>query len=319
MAERGWSEADIPSQAGRTAIVTGASSGIGTETARALAGAGARVVLAVRDPAKGARTAETIARLHPDADLSVRELDTARLASVRAFGERWRRDGGPIDCLVLNAGIVAVPRREESEDGFERQLATNYLGHFALTGLLLPSLRPSPETRIVLVASLAHRGGVIRFHDPHWREGYGPQRAYRQSKLAMLMFALERERRLRASGGLERALAAHPGLATTDIFRRGDRAGGLQQWAGRFLFSLVGQSAARGALPILYAATAQAARGGGYYGPDGFRENRGAPKPAWIAPHAADPVAAARLWTETEAMTGVRFALNGLSPAGAWG
>lgn len=308
MAERGFTTADIPAQAGRVALVTGASSGIGYETALALAGAGARVVLAVRDPRKGAGCAEAIARRHPQADLVVRELDTARLASVRALAARIGADGVPIDLLVLNAGIAAVPRREESADGFERQLATNYLGHFALTGLLLPHLRSSPATRVVAVASLAHRSGRIRFEDPHWRAGYGPQRAYRQTKLAMLMFAIELERRLRASGRPERALAAHPGLALTDVFRRGDRAGGFQQAVGRALFSLAGQSAARGALPILYAATAPAARGGGYYGPDGMREARGAPAPARIVPHAADPADAAWLWAMSEAMTGVRFA-----------
>lgn len=309
MAERGWTADDIPSQAGRVALVTGASSGIGYETALALAGAGARVLLAVRDPRKGAGCAEAIARRHPSADLTVRELDTARLASVRAFAERIGAEGVPVDLLVLNAGIAAVPRREESPDGFERQLATNYLGHFALAGLLLPRLRPSPGTRIVAVASLAHRSGRIRFEDPHWRTGYGPQRAYRQTKLAMLMFALELERRLRAAGRPERALAAHPGLALTDVFRRGDRAGGLQQAVGRALFSLAGQSAAHGALPILYAATAPEARGGGYYGPDGFREARGAPAPARIFPHAADAADAGRLWAMSEAMTGVRFDL----------
>ncbi len=270
MAQRDGTSADIPSQAGRVALVTGASSGIGYETALALAGAGARVVLAVRDPAKGMRAAEAIAHIHVQADLVVRELDTARLASVRALAETLRADGTVIDLLILNAGIAAVPRREDSEDGFERQLATNHLGHFALTGLLLPALRPSPDTRIVAVASLAHRSGRIRFDDPHWREGYGPQKAYRQTKLALLMFALELERRLRRAGRPEQALAAHPGLALTDVFRRGDRAGPIQRAVGRALFSLVGQSAARGALPILFAATAPEARGGGYYGPDGF-------------------------------------------------
>ncbi|WP_232628315.1 oxidoreductase [Methylobacterium sp. Leaf118] len=309
MAERGWTTADIPSQTGRVALVTGASSGIGFETALALAGAGAHVVLAVRDPAKGVRTAERIARRHAQADLTVRELDTARLASVRACAENWRRDGGPIDLLVLNAGIAAVPRREESEDGFERQLATNYLGHFALTGLLLPCLRPSSGTRIVTVASVAHRSGAIRFDDLHGRAAYGAQTAYRQTKLAMLIFALELERRLRAAGRPEQAMAAHPGLALTDVFRRGDRAGPIQQRIGRFLFALAGQSAAAGALPILYAATAPVARGGGYYGPDGIRESRGAPKPAWIAPQAKDPDTASRLWTVSEQLTGVRFAL----------
>ncbi len=309
MAGRGWTSADMPSQAGRVAVVTGSSSGLGYETALALAGAGARVMLAVRHRGKGARAVADITRIHPGADVMVRELDTARLASVRACAEAARGVGEPIDLLILNAGIAAVPSREESEDGFERQFATNYLGHFALTGLLLPAFRPSPHTRIVAVASLAHRSGTIRFDDPHWRAGYGPQKAYRQTKLAMLMFALELERRLRRAGRPARALAAHPGLALTDVFRRGDRAGPVQQAAGRILFSLVGQSAARGTLPILYAATAAEAHGGGYYGPGGLWEARGAPKPARIFPHAQAEADAGRLWAMSEAMTGVRFGL----------
>lgn len=306
MAHHPWTVADMPSQAGRRALVTGASARLGLETARALAGAGAAVVLAVRDAERGARAVETIRRAHPGADLTVRRLDTASLASVRAFAEGWDAEA-PIDRLVLNAGIAAVPDREESADGFERQLATNYLGHFALTGLLLPVL--SPAARIVAVASLAHRSGAIRFDDPHWRDGYRAQPAYRQSKLALLMFALELDRRLKAAGSGIAALAAHPGLAVTEVFRRGDRAGAFQRAAGRILFSLVGQSAARGALPILYAATAPDASGGGYYGPDGFWEARGFPKPAALAPHARDRSAAGRLWTLSETLTGVRIPL----------
>ncbi|PXW61348.1 oxidoreductase [Methylobacterium sp. B4] len=306
MARRPWTVADIPSQANRRALVTGASAGLGLETARALAGAGAAVVLAVRNAEKGARAVEAIRRAHPGADLSVRLIDTASLASVRAFAEGWDA-GAPIDRLVLNAGIAAVPGREESVDGFERQLATNYLGHFALTGLLLPVL--SPSARVVAVASLAHRSGAIRFDDPHWRDGYAAQPAYRQSKLALLMFALELDRRLKAAGSGIAALAAHPGLAITEVFRRGDRAGAFQQGAGRVIFSLIGQSAAQGALPILYAATAPDASGGGYYGPDGFREVRGYPKPAAIAAHALDRAATGRLWTLSETLTGVRIPL----------
>ncbi|MDV2985514.1 UNVERIFIED_CONTAM: oxidoreductase [Methylobacteriaceae bacterium AG10] len=306
MARQRWTVADIPSQAGRRAVVTGASAGLGFETAQALAGAGASVVLAVRDLGKGERAAAAIRRAHPGADLSVRPIDTASLDSVRAFARDWPA-AAPIDRLVLNAGIAAVPRREESADGFERQLATNYLGHFALTGLLLPAL--SPSARVVSVASLAHRSGHIRFDDPHWRETYAAQPAYRQSKLALLMFSLELDRRLAAAGSGIASLAAHPGLAVTEVFRRGDRAGAFQQRAGRILFSLIGQPAAQGALPILYAATAPEARRGGYYGPDGFREVRGGPKPAAIAAHALDRAASDRLWAMSETLTGVRFAL----------
>ncbi|QDI82123.1 SDR family NAD(P)-dependent oxidoreductase [Methylorubrum populi] len=306
MARHPWTVADIPSQAGRRAVVTGASAGLGFETARALAGAGAAVVLAVRDPGKGERAAAAIRREHPGAELSVRRIDTASLASVRAFAEDWP-DDAPIDRLVLNAGIAAVPRREESVDGFERQFATNYLGHFALTGLLLPFL--SPSARVVSVASLAHRGGAIRFDDLHWCKTYGSQPAYRQSKLALLMFALELDRRLKAVGSGIASLAAHPGLAVTEVFRRGDRAGALQQGAGRIIFSLIGQSAAQGALPILYAAAAPEAERGGYYGPDGFWEARGDPGPAQIAAQALDRTAAGRLWAVSETLTGVRFAV----------
>ncbi|GAA0252033.1 hypothetical protein LNAOJCKE_4816 [Methylorubrum aminovorans] len=306
MARQRWTVADIPSQAARRAVVTGGSAGLGFETARALAGAGAAVVLAVRDLEKGERAAAAIRREHPGAELSVRPIDTASLASVRAFARDWPAET-PIDRLVLNAGIAAVPRREESVDGFERQLATNYLGHFALTGLLLPAL--SPSARVVSVASLAHRSGAIRFDDPHWRETYGSQPAYRQSKLALLMFSLELDRRLKVSGSGIAALAAHPGFAVTEVFRRGDRAGAFQQGAGRIIFSLIGQPAAQGALPILYAATAPEAERGGYYGPDGFREVRGYPKPASIAAHALDRAAAARLWALSETLTGVRFPL----------
>ncbi|ARO57645.1 short chain dehydrogenase [Methylorubrum zatmanii] len=306
MARHPWTAADIPSQAGRRAVVTGASAGLGFETARALAGAGAAVVLAVRDLEKGERAAAAIRREHPAAALSLRRIDTASLDSVRAFAAEWPAEWA-IDRLVLNAGIAAVPRREESVDGFERQLATNYLGHFALTGLLRPAL--SPSARVVSVSSVAHRSGRIRFDDLHWREIYGAQRAYRQSKLALLMFALELDQRLKAAGSGIASLAAHPGLARTEVFRRGDRAGAFQQGAGRAIFSLIGQPAAQGALPILYAATAPEAERGGYYGPDGVWEARGYPKPAAIAPQALDRAAAGRLWAVSETLTGVRFAL----------
>ncbi len=226
---------------------------------------------------------------------------------MRAFADGWRAEGGPIDLLLLNAGIAAVPRREETEDGFERQFATNYLGHFALTGLLLPHMRSGAgaPARVVAVASIAHRSGVVAFDDLQRRRRYGPQATYRQTKLAMLMFALELDRRLRAAGSSARSLAAHPGLAATEIARRGDRAGPLAARIGKGLLGLLGQSAARGALPLLYAATAPEAEGGGYYGPDGPWEIRGDPGPAGIALHARDPEAGARLWAVSEALTGV--------------
>ncbi|MEA1833170.1 oxidoreductase [Methylobacterium durans] len=315
MTKSRWSDADIPPQAGRLAIVTGATSGLGYEAARALAGAGARVVLAARDADKAARAMVSIRHVHPEARLDFRPLDTASLASVRAFADGWQAEAKPVDALLLNAGIASVPRREETADGFERQLGTNYLGHFALAGLLLPHLRPGPATRVVAVASIAHRSGRIHFDDLQLRHGYAPQVAYRQTKLALLMVALELDRRLRTAGSAVRALAAHPGLARTDITRRGDRAGPLARLAGRVIFGAIGQSAARGAGPILYAATAPEAEGGAYYGPDGFREFWGDPAVADVAPHARDADAARRLWALSEVLTGVRVPLPGAPAA----
>jgi NAD(P)-dependent dehydrogenase (short-subunit alcohol dehydrogenase family) len=202
-----------------------------------------------------------------------------------------------------------VPRREETRDGLERQLATNYLGHFALTGLLLPSIRPGASSRIVTVASLAHRSGRLAFDDLQLRRAYAPQGAYRRSKLAMLMFGLELDRRLRAAGAPILSIPVHPGLARTEIFRRGDRAGPVQRWAGRAIFRLIGQSAAQGALPSLFALTSPDARGGTYYGPDGIWEARGHPKVADIAAHALDPSDARRLWSVSEDLTGITFAV----------
>lgn len=308
MPQTRWTTRDVPSQAGRLAIVTGATSGIGYAAALALAGAGAQVVLAARDVAKAERARLSIRRLVRESRVAIEPLDTARLASVRAFGDRWRSEGRSIDILLLNAGIAAVPRREETEDGFERQFGTNYLGHFALTGLLLPFVRRADASRIVQVASLAHRSGRILFDDLQRQRAYGPQRAYRQSKLAMLMFGLELDRRLRAAGSPVRSIPVHPGLARTHVFRRGDRAGLVQQLAGHGIFSVIGQSAAQGALPLLYAATAPEAEGGAYYGPDGTWELRGHPARADIAAHARDRAVAERLWTVSETLTGIACA-----------
>ncbi|WP_336490042.1 oxidoreductase [Methylobacterium nigriterrae] len=307
MAKRKWTVADMPLQTGRLAIITGATSGIGYEAALALAGAGAHVVLAARDEGKAQRAMWSIRQVHPAASLEFRPLDTARLSSVREFGTRWRDERPPIDVLLLNAGIASVPRREETADGFERQLVTNYLGHFTLTGLLLADVRLSSASRIVEVASLAHRRGQIRFDDLQLRRSYSAQDAYRQSKLAMLMFGLELDRRLRAAGSPILSVPVHPGVAKTDITRRGDRAGAVERLAGRAIFSLLGQSAARGALPLLYGATSPDAHGGHYYGPDGLWEAWGYPTTADVAPHARDQATAKRLWSISEDLTGVSY------------
>ncbi len=306
MTSHKWTTADIPPQAGRLAIVTGGTSGIGYETALALAKAGARVIIASRNDKRGADAIASIRRAHKRAAVEFRLLDTARLSSVRKFAEDWQREQRRIDILVLNAGIAAVPNREETEDGFERQLATNYLGHFALTGLLLPHIEPSAQSRIVAVASIAHRHARINFDDLQLKN-YHSGKAYNRSKLAMLIFGLELDRRLRAAGSPIQSIPAHPGMAVTDIFRRGDRAGLLQQLLAKAIFRVVGQSAAMGALPILYAATAPNARGGAYYGPGGPRETKGYPGEAKIEPQALDRETAQRLWNVSEELTGVRY------------
>ncbi len=309
MTSHRWTATDIPPQAGRLAIVTGGTSGIGYETALAVAKAGARVIIASRNDKRGADAIASIRRAHKRAAVEFRLLDTARLSSVRKFAKDWQREQRRIDILVLNAGIAAVPNREETEDGFERQLATNYLGHFALTGLLLPHIEPSAQSRIVAVASIAHRHARIHFDDLQLKN-YHSGKAYNRSKLAILMFGLELDRRLRAAGSPIQSIPAHPGMAVTDIFRRGDRAGLLQQLLAKAIFRVVGQSAAMGALPILYAATSPEARGGAYYGPGGPRETKGYPSEAKIEPQALDHEAATRLWDVSEELTGVRYPLD---------
>jgi NAD(P)-dependent dehydrogenase (short-subunit alcohol dehydrogenase family) len=289
-----WSTDGIPSQAGRTVVLTGATSGIGFAAAKVLADKGARVVLAVRNPSKGA---DAVARLGGLAE--VRPLDLADLSSVRAFADAWE---GPVDLLINNAGVMAVPLGRTA-DGFELQLGTNHLGHFALTNLLLPHLRD----RVVCVSSNAHRMGHIELTDLNWqRRAYKQWPAYGQSKLANLLFVLELERRLTAAGSDVRAVAAHPGFARTNLQGHSGNA-----WADRatlMITKVVGQSAAHGAWPTLFAAT-QDIPGGSYVGPGGFAEARGLPQLVGRSPEASDPELAKRLWTASEELTGVSFPL----------
>jgi NAD(P)-dependent dehydrogenase (short-subunit alcohol dehydrogenase family) len=304
-----WTEADIPAQTGRTAVVTGATGGLGYATALALARAGAAVVVAGRDARKGA---DAVARINAafTAPLARFELlDLASLASVAAFAERVAAAHPTLDLLVNNAGIMGMPRREVTGDGFERQLGTNYLGHVALTARLLPSLRAGRAPRVVSVSSLAHRSVRIALDDLQAERSYTPFRAYGQSKLAMLLFAEELQRRSDAAGWGITSVAAHPGLARTDIGRTfvQGRAAALKAGALGLVMGVAGQPADRGALPILYAATAPDARPGGYYGPDGVGEMKGGPKVARVAPQGRDAAMAARLWDASERLTGVRF------------
>ncbi|GGB20719.1 dehydrogenase [Sphingomonas metalli] len=298
-----WTQADIPPQQGRTAIVTG-TGGLGFEDALALARAGATVVLAGRNPAKGAGAVARIRTAVPSADIRFEDLDLASLASVAAFAARVAERHGTIDMLINNAGVMVPPRRESTADGFELQLGTNHLGHFALTAHLLPLLRQG--ARVVSVSSVAARAGVIDFADLNATQAYAAMKAYAQSKLACLMFALELQRRSEAQGWGVVSIASHPGVARTDLLHNGPgrrSAYGLARTLLPFLF----QPADRGALPTLYAATAPDAVGGAYYGPDGIAEVRGYPTLAKVPPQALDEDAAARLWQVSEALTGVCF------------
>ena len=301
-----WSAADIPDQAGRTAVVTGATGGLGYATAAALAVAGAQVVIASRDAGKGRVALEALRRDAPAAEVRFALLDLAALASVRAFAQRMLEAGAPLDVLVNNAGIMAPSKRQTTPDGFERQFGVNYLGHFALTGLLLPLLQAGAGARVVDVSSLAHSAGRLDFADLQ-SERYSPMRAYGRSKAAMLMFAEAFQRRSLAAGWGVDAFAAHPGFAATDLVRAGEGGSKLAAKGIALVGPMLGQSAARGALPILYAATAPAAAPGGYTGPDGFMELKGAPKPAKVAAFIGDRDAQDRLWAESERLTGVRY------------
>src|ERR1700730_12611512 len=298
------SQAEIPSQLARLAVVTGATGGLGYETALALAKAGAEVVLASRDDRKGASAIEKITRETPNAKVSYEHLDLASLASVADFAQRMQ--GRPsLDLLINNAGVMALPRRQTTADGFEMQFGTNHLGHFALTARLMPLLRRASGPRVVSVSSLAHRTGFIDFDDLQGAGVYSPWKAYGQSKLATLMFALELQRRSDAAGWNLLSNAAHPGFARTGLFASGP--GGLLSLATDFAAPFFGHSAADGARPILFAATSPEARPDAYYGPGGIGELRGAPARALIMPQARDATAAARLWDVSEKLVGTSF------------
>jgi NAD(P)-dependent dehydrogenase (short-subunit alcohol dehydrogenase family) len=307
----GWTRADIPSQGGRLAVVTGATGGLGYETALALAAAGAEVVLAGRNDAKGADALARLRAACPAATVRFERLDLASLASVAAFADTLLAADRGIDLLVNNAGIMAPPERRETADGFELQFATNYLGHFALTARLLPLLRRAGAARMVNVSSLAADLEAIDLADLQSERCYVPFRTYGMTKLAMLMFAFELQRRSEAAGWGIAGMAAHPGFARTDIISNGPASRGLRGrlWriAKPFLLPL-SPPPGPAALPILLAATSPDARGGGYFGPTGIRELDGPPGPAKMPARALDGAAASRLWETSERLAGVRFA-----------
>lgn len=307
-----WTTHDIPDLSGRTAVVTGASAGIGLVTARELARHGAAVTLAVRSAERGQQAADRIRGAAPDADVRVGLLDLSDLSSVRSFADDWSgRHPDGLDLLVNNAGVMAVPR-ETTVDGFERQFATNHLGHFALTGLLLPALVARSRSRVVTVSSNAHRMGRISFDDLQGERHYRAWGAYAQSKLANLLFTAELERRLTAAGAGVHAMAAHPGWAATNLVANGPAAGSgsLGARLAGAANTVIGQSAEMGALPTLFAATAPGVPGGAYVGPGGFLEQRGYPRLVGRAKAASDPVAARLLWQASEDLTGVRYPLD---------
>ena len=300
-----WTERDIPDQQGRVAVVTGANTGLGFETARMLAAQRASVVLAVRDVEKGKNAAARITEATPGADLSIVQLDLTSLESVRAAAAELRATHPKIDLLINNAGVMYPPTRTATRDGFELQFGTNHLGHFALTGLLLDRMLSAPDSRVVTVSSVGHRiRARIHFDDLQWERSYDRVAAYGQSKLANLMFTYELQRRLSAGGERTLAVAAHPGGANTELARHAPAA--IRPFLP-VLAALVTQSAAMGALPTLRAATDPGVLGGQYYGPDGLAQGRGNPRLVTSSSQSYDPAIQQRLWAVSERLTGVTF------------
>jgi NAD(P)-dependent dehydrogenase (short-subunit alcohol dehydrogenase family) len=307
-ATSGWTADRIPDLAGKTLIVTGGNSGLGYETTRELARHGARVLLACRSPEKAGAAIQRLRSENPRADVEAMALDLASLASVRSFASAFLGRHQALHGLVNNAGVMALPRCE-TVDGFEMQLGTNHFGHFALTGWLLPSLLATPGSRVVNLSSTMHRTGRMRWDDLHGKRSYGKWTAYGQSKLANLLFTYELQRRLAAKGAQAISVACHPGYAATNLQFAGPRMQGsslLETGAG-LLNRVFAQSAAMGALPTLYAATAPGVRSGEYYGPGGFAEMWGPPKLVRSSRRSHDTADAEKLWEISEDATGVRY------------
>jgi NAD(P)-dependent dehydrogenase (short-subunit alcohol dehydrogenase family) len=298
----GWDVQDIPDQTGRTAIVTGANSGLGLVTARELARAGASVVMACRNMEKGHAAIEELRAAVPEAQVQLDELDLASLASVRGFAERFRATHDGLDLLINNAGVMAPPRRRTA-DGFELQFGTNHLGHFALTNALLEQMEGTDDARVVTLSSTAHKMGRINFDNLNGDRHYFRWNAYGQSKLANLLFMLELDRRLRGSGSTVKSLAAHPGYAATNL--QSAAAPMVDRLVMKVSTAVIAQNDEMGALPTLYAATQPGLEGGTYVGPGGFQEQRGHPKIVQPSGRARDPETARRLWEVSERMTAV--------------
>jgi len=298
MSKHNWTAEQLGDQTGRVAVVTGSNSGIGFETARALAAKGATVIMACRNLDKANPKAEEIRAAHPGFNVEVMQLDLSNLDSVRQFAEAFRAKHSRLDLLINNAGIM-VPPYGKTAQGFETQFGVNHLGHFALTGSLLDLIVNTPGARIVTVSSIAHYLGNIQFSDLNWEKGYKPQPAYGQSKLANLLFTYELQRRLAAAGKDTLAVAAHPGWTETNLQEHAK--------AVKFLNRFLAQEPLMGALPTLYAATQSDVNGAEYYGPSGFMEMNGPPKRVKSNRRSHDRNIAERLWNVSEDLTGVHF------------
>jgi NAD(P)-dependent dehydrogenase (short-subunit alcohol dehydrogenase family) len=296
-----WSENDIPNQKGRVAIVTGANSGIGWETARALAQRGAIVILACRNMQKANSAADQVRQLNPAGKVAVMQLDLGDLNSVRTFADAFRAKNDRLNLLINNAGIMFTPYGKTVQ-GFEQQFGINHLGHFALTGLLLDLLNETPGARIVTVTSNTHRIGIIDFDNLNWEQDYDPQQAYGRSKLANLLFAYELQRRLTTAGKNTLSVAAHPGWTRTNLTRNSSS-------FMRLIDRIFGQRPNMGALPTLYAAISPDVRGGEYFGPDSMGGSRGYPQKAESNDRSHDEDVARQLWYVSEDLTQVKYHL----------
>lgn len=294
---------DIPNQVGRTIIITGANAGLGYETTLALAAKGANVVMACRSKSNAEQAMAKIEKLVPAAALSFIELDLTDLQSVRTFAAKFGQKHQRLDLLINNAGVM-IPPYTQTKDGFELQMGANYFGHFLLTGLLLDLLKNTPDSRVVSLSSLAHINGAINFSDIHWQHSYSKMKAYQQSKLACLMFALELQSRLQNTTSAPISVAAHPGISPTELSRHIPK---LVYLAFLPAVKMISHSPSKGALPTLMAATQENVVGGDYYGPSGFREMSGSPAKARIARRARNKDLSSKLWDLSEELTGISY------------
>ncbi len=311
-----WTIDKIPNLAGKIAIVTGANSGLGFETSRALARSNAHVIMTSRNQQKGQKALNAIQQEAPDSSLQLTQLDLADLTSVASFADDYLSQHNQLHILVNNAGVMAIPQRATS-DGFEMQFGTNHLGHFALTGQLLPALLNTPGARVVNVSSTAHRFGKINFDDLNWEQSYNRWQAYGASKAANLFFTYELQRKFEERGADVISVAAHPGYASTNLQGAGAKMNGsdFQMRVTNLMNKIFAQSQEMGALPQLYAATASEVQGGEYFGPDSLFESRGHPQKVESNEYSHDTAVAQKLWQVSEELTGVTYSMQAKSLA----